>query len=451
MNDDCDVIVLGGGAAGLVAARDLARRGLRVRLIEARGRLGGRVYTARLRGWKDPVEFGAEFIHGGNATLWRIVRGARMKTRRAPGRHWLASAEEISPAHDLVRRIEKITAQIEPRRVGKQSFARFLRSAGCEASEEDRALAASFVEGFEAAPMDEMSAAALTGEAPDDAEQFIVPGGYDGVMVSLKNELEALGADVRLGVVAKRIGWRRGQVSVHTRSGRSGGEERHEARALVATLPLGVWRAGGRERGAVRFQPELCEKQRIAARMGWGQVVKVMLRLDARRWRALQKEARAPVGQTGFGFLHSREAGVPVWWSLTAAPVLTGWAGGPAAIALARRSDEQVLQQALRTLSVLLGTRGARLRATVRDWQVHRWERDPFSRGAYSFIAAGQDEAPTTFRRPMQATLFFAGEATADGEEVGTVHGALSSGVRAAKEVIAALQGRTGDPTKVGH
>jgi monoamine oxidase len=130
---------------------------------------------------------------------------------------------------------------------------------------------------------------------------------------------------------------------------------------------------------------------------------------------------------------------VPVWWSLTTAPVLTGWAGGPAAIALARRSDEQVFHRALRTLGVLLGTRAARLQAAVRDWRVHRWERDPFSRGAYSFTAAGQDEASKTFRRPVQATLFFAGEATADGEEVGTVHGALSSGVRAAKEVIASL------------
>jgi monoamine oxidase len=174
--------------------------------------------------------------------------------------------------------------------------------------------------------------------------------------------------------------------------------------------------------------------------VGWGQVVKVTLRFDARRWKALRKVARVPAGQSKFGFVHSREAGVPVWWSLTTEPVLTGWAGGPAAIALARRSDAQVFQRALRTLGILLGTPAARLHAAVRDWQLHRWDRDPFSRGAYSFTAAGQDEAPAAFRRPVQATLFFAGEATADGEEVGTVHGALSSGGLAAKEAAAALR-----------
>ena len=81
-------------------------------------------------------------------------------------------------------------------------------------------------------------------------------------------------------------------------------------------------------------------------------------------------------------------------------------------------------------------------RSAVVAWETHNWSRDPFSRGAYSFIVAGQENAAEKLRQPVQDTLFFAGEATADGEEIGTVHGALASGLRAAEEAGAALKKR---------
>ena len=73
------------------------------------------------------------------------------------------------------------------------------------------------------------------------------------------------------------------------------------------------------------------------------------------------------------------------------------------------------------------------------DWAGFDWTNDPFSRGAYSFTAAGEDGTAAKLRRAVKGTLFFAGEATAEGAEVGTVHGALSSGLRAAAEVRRAL------------
>ena len=115
--------------------------------------------------------------------------------------------------------------------------------------------------------------------------------------------------------------------------------------------------------------------------------------------------------------------------------VLTGWAGGPAALALARRTEMGVARQALRSLGEIFGTP---LPALERAWcghALHNWSRDPFSRGAYSFTAAGLDDAAGRLREPLEETLFFAGEATADGAEIGTVHGALASGLRAAAEV----------------
>jgi monoamine oxidase len=78
---EVDVVVVGAGVAGLVAARQLGRRGLRVALIEARDRIGGRILTERLAGWPQPVELGAEFVHGGNPVLEGLLREARVKKR----------------------------------------------------------------------------------------------------------------------------------------------------------------------------------------------------------------------------------------------------------------------------------------------------------------------------------------------------------------------------------
>lgn len=421
-----DVIVVGGGVSGLAAAGALGRAGCKVLLLEARDRLGGRILTTRPKGWSGAVELGAEFVHSGNRELWQLLARYRMATRPVPPRHWLWRHGKIAPL-DIEKEIGAVTAEIQPRKMRGWSFARFLRGRAFGA--EERASAVGFVEGFQAAAQHEMSAVALSGETLDDAEQFRVPGGYDRVIAGLARDAKAENVVMAMRAAVTRIAWQKGGVRV-----RAGGRD-HQARAIVITLPLGVWRVACPRRGAVRFEPELRAKRRIVAKMGLGEVVRITLRCDARRWRTLWPRALAASVPGGVGFIHSQLAGVPVWWGLTSAPVITGWAGGPAARALAHAPEVAILEKALTSLAKLLGVSKIGLRAAVRGWQTHHWGRDPFSRGAYSFTAAGAEAAAAQFREPVQGTLFFAGEATADGEEIGTVHGALRSGLRAAAEV----------------
>jgi monoamine oxidase len=188
------------------------------------------------------------------------------------------------------------------------------------------------------------------------------------------------------------------------------------------------------------FAPPLHARRKLIAKLGVGQVVRLCVRFDARRWRRLLPVTLRRNARGGFGFIHSRVEGVPVWWALSSAPDMTGWGGGPAAARLARRSKCGVFEKALSSLARVLAVAKADLRRAVVAWETHNWARDPFSRGAYSFIVAGHEDAAEKIREPMQKTLFFAGEATADGEEVGTVHGALASGLRAAEEAVAALR-----------
>jgi monoamine oxidase len=112
-----------------------------------------------------------------------------------------------------------------------------------------------------------------------------------------------------------------------------------------------------------------------------------------------------------------------------------GWAGGPAAKRLLKLSPAARRACAVRSLAEILQVKPAALKKAVAGWLSHDWTHDPFSRGAYSFTAAGADDGAEQLSEPVQDTIFFAGEATADGAEVGTVHGALRSGIRAAREV----------------
>lgn len=115
--------------------------------------------------------------------------------------------------------------------------------------------------------------------------------------------------------------------------------------------------------------------------------------------------------------------------------MLVGWVGGPRAARLARLTPAQHIERALRSLAAGWNRPLAELRPHLRAAWTHNWAKDRFARGAYSYAVAGFETGPAQLARPVAGTLFFAGEATAD--ELGTVHGALASGVRAAEEILA--------------
>jgi monoamine oxidase len=432
-NRSADVIVIGAGVAGLAAAGELARRKLRVLIIEARDRIGGRVATIRRPGWRHPIELGAQFVHAGNDAIWDILERQRIKTKLVPSRHWHYEAGPLVAIDDVAKRIAAVTDRIDEKRMKGWTFADFVRREGTAVAECDRDLAIGFVEGFEAAPTNEMSASAVAGETLADDEQYFVPQGYDAVVSALADALPSRNVAVLTKTACGAINWRRTAVQAETAKGK------FTAPAAIVTVPLGVLQAKGSERGAIAFGPRLRDHERVIAAMRMGHVIRINLRFDARSWRKLVPLELKKASARGFGFVHSRLEHVPVWWSLTGDAVLTGWAGGPNAQSLSIRSARAIEQIALGQLSKVFRVPKTVLGAALVDTATHNWSQDPFSRGAYSFTRAGQDDAPKKLRQPVENTLFFAGEATADGEEIGTVHGALASGLRAASEVAAAL------------
>jgi len=141
-----DAIVIGGGAAGLAATRDLSAAGCDVLLLEARNRLGGRVHTLHEAGVAVPVELGAEFVHGEVEEVFRLVRGTNVLIDRLPDRHEWSERGKLRERADFWERTERILARAAktPRDV---PFAQFLEHARLSAA--DRKLAATFVEGYQ--------------------------------------------------------------------------------------------------------------------------------------------------------------------------------------------------------------------------------------------------------------------------------------------------------------
>jgi monoamine oxidase len=117
---------------------------------------------------------------------------------------------------------------------------------------------------------------------------------------------------------------------------------------------------------------------------------------------------------------------------------MTAWMGGPRAAELSKLDTPQIVRYAMESLSAMFGGR------PIDEFQleaayVHNWQTDPLSQGAYSYLAAGGDNARAQLAEPLSNTLFFAGEATSE-DEAATVAGALQSGTRAAREILAHLQ-----------
>jgi monoamine oxidase len=196
---------------------------------------------------------------------------------------------------------------------------------------------------------------------------------------------------------------------------------------------VGVLRARPPEPGAVRFLPRLPEKERAWNRLEMGPLMKAVLRFRSPFWRA-RKELRR------FGFFHAPGSPFPTWWTMDPhrSRHLVGWAGGPGALTLSGLPEEAVLEQALGTLSRIFGLGLPVLQAEFESWRLMNWQREPFTRGGYCVIPSGALEDLETLAAPVEGTLFFAGEATHTEGEEGTVHGALETGLRAAREILRA-------------
>jgi monoamine oxidase len=429
VTDRFDVIVVGAGAAGLAAARDLSAAGKKVCVLEARDRVGGRIFTLHKPDLPLPIELGAEFIHGEAHETFSIVESAALIAYELPDNHWWSARGRWHHVPDFWGTIQKVRARI-PARGRDISFADFLKRQR-SLSPRARKMALSFVEGYHASHADRISAASLrtSDEEQETPKQFRIANGYDALIEWLRAGLDPERSELRLDSEVAQIAWSRGSVEVHTARGRS-----VRAKAAVITLPIGVLKSPN----GIRFDPPLRDKRKALAKLEVGHVVKIMFRFRERFWddpelqERLGKRDRMPLN-----FVHAPDEIILTWWTTAPvrAPLLTAWAGGHAADSLLTEGGQAMIDRTLDALASVFAMKRREIDALFDSSNMHDWQADRFSRGAYSYSGVGGQNAHDALAKPVADTLFFAGEATT-GEQTGTVAGAVSTGKHVAKQLL---------------
>jgi monoamine oxidase len=431
-----DCIVVGAGAAGLLAALTLHESGRDVILLEARDRLGGRAHSAPLSDG-TMAERGAQFVHGPTVATWEFIARFRLKThhvqmgnKRRYATYNDGEWVERDPADDEAR--ERLDEVLGMPNSDSVSFRDALLAAGLTGEVLERAERMMCVP----APLPPATLSArhaseihhvydtlddpISGVPRAGNPNFALVDGYSRLWEELNRPIADL---VRLEMPVTVIDWSGERVVAHAAG------QRLEARSAILTIPVGVLQAG-----VVEFRPALPQAKLGAIRqIDSGGLIKVIAEFERPWWEdtlgsipAFRSTAPSPFAN---GFMSDH-------WDRPGPPTLIAFIGTPHVKALT--GDEGRIRssflEALAEMFPRVDLESELVSLDVADWASERW-----SMGGVSVVPVGGYPARADLAAPTPP-LFWAGEATHTRGHAECVHGALETGRRAAIEVLHSLQ-----------
>jgi monoamine oxidase len=431
-----DVVVIGAGPAGVFAMREIVRSGLTAICVEARNRIGGRIFTRRSLA-RHPIELGAEFVHGEHNIVHELSReyGLTLVPHVGEAYSWfdgqlLRDSELPRPPQLLLRELRRLAERFKREGRGAAPLPVFLSTPECAEILARSAVTSRYIEQLIKNDHSvEPTVLTLEGWLEPDVTGFEANFHLDeGYSALLHRAADAAALDIRLNRAVHRIEWEPGSVSVFAR------RLKLESRAVLVTLPLGVLQHGD----VIFDEPLPSSKIEAIHALQAGKAFKMVTSFrGVHRGRSFWPE--------GMAFLTSA-LDSQLYWPTSPMRrrgqrhLLSLLAGGDAADRFGHHPDPP--QAILSQLVHMFGNERIRDLFVRAEWRV--WHDDQYSRSGYSALPDDTvPDAREALGLPVADTLFFAGEAVGvEGKpgNVASVHGAIESGIQAARDLIASLR-----------
>jgi monoamine oxidase len=411
---DVDVAIVGAGAAGLSAAKELRKHGRSFIIVEARSRLGGRAFTDTSLG--IPYDAGAQFIHWAERNPWKEIAGemgvALADDDRRPGGFQVFAGGKPMAEADRNRRrgtFGALDRRLEE--ISRDGLDRSVAEAVADMGPDMAPVAASGL--LLSLGEDAQRISVKDYQQLWSGDDFVVPSGYGALVSRYGADL-----DVKIATPVHTIRWDGPGVSLETESGTL------NARTAIVTVPVNVLKSG-----SIRFIPELPATTRDALDgLGMGALTKIALKIEGSRFGlgqgAVLMEAGSPARMMMIEmFADDLDLAVAM-------------CGGDYARELAGLGQAGAVAHVTDLLSSMIGPE---VRASIKGSAFPCWWADPFSQGSYSVAKPGKLAARDNLALPIGDRIWIAGEATAGGGAM-TVGGASLAGIAAARGVVARLK-----------
>lgn len=416
-----DVIIIGAGAAGLMALRQLTTAGYNVCMLEATASAGGRIETINEPGFDDATETGPEFIHGNLELTFKLLKEAGISVEETTGSmisvqngNW--NAEDTSEDWEkFMRQLYKLENDITVETFLQQYFPE-------ECYKKLRSGITHYAEGFDLADISKASSFFIRNEWTHESEpNYRINGGYGKLIDFLEAQCRQNNATILFDHPVYKIEYDSESAAVYTANGAS-----FRAAKIIITVSLGVL-----QNNSIEFNPLPVEYSKAIQQHGFGAVIKLLFQFKTSFWKNYADD---------IAFIISDES-IPTWWTQSPRDknLLTGWIGGPPAEKLSALSQEELINISLQSLANIFKVDIQYLKQVLVHHKIICWHNKPCIKGGYSYNTIYSTDAKKVLSQPINNIIYFAGEALYEGASQGTVEAALQSGLHVAKMIQSAL------------
>lgn len=420
MKENKNILIVGAGAAGLMAAYCLQANGFSTTVLEAGDTIGGRIRTLHKAGYAHPVELGAEFVHGDLPVTQELLTASKLAYEVIAGNIYRVSHNTWSEMEEVVQGWDMLIDRMKQLKQDVPLHDFLLHHFGDPGYAGLRQQAEAFAQSFDVADARKASVKGLLKEwDKEDHPNKKINKGYGQLMEHLAMQCRSMGGVIHTDSIVRQIKWQPGEVILTTLD-----QQTYAAERVIITVSAAVLSAV-HGTASIAFTPDIPAYRQAAAGIGFGNVVKILLFFKEAFWKAAHADAAIMI----------TDEAVPVWWTCLPfdEPMLTGFVGGPPADKFRHKTREQVLSLALTSLSQIFGLNTGQLKDLLSDMLFIDWSEEPFTKGAYSYPMLGTGDAVRVLMTPIESTIYFAGEAIYDGDHPATVEAALASGKRVAE------------------